>query len=51
MMIELKKEGIPAVSQYAIRVLYEGEVIGEYYADILVENKVIVEIKAQQEVW
>jgi GxxExxY protein len=27
-------------------VLYEGEVIGEYYADILVENKVIVEIKA-----
>ncbi len=51
MMIELKKAGFPAVSQYAIRVLYEGEVIGEYYADILVENKVIVEIKAQQEVW
>ena len=46
MMIELKKAGIPAVSQYAIKVLYEGEVIGEYYADILVENKVIVEIKA-----
>ena len=46
MMIELKKEGFPAVSQYAIKVLYEGEVIGEYYADILVENKVIVEIKA-----
>ena len=46
MMIELNKEGIPAVSQYAIKVLYEGEVIGEYYADILVENKVIVEIKA-----
>ena len=46
MMIELKKAGFPAVSQYAIKVLYEGEVIGEYYADILVENKVIVEIKA-----
>nr|AAU82737.1 mannosyl-3-phosphoglycerate phosphatase [uncultured archaeon GZfos19C7]QNO53513.1 mannosyl-3-phosphoglycerate phosphatase [Methanosarcinales archaeon ANME-1 ERB6] len=46
MMIELKKEVIPAVSQYAIKVLYEGKVIGEYYADILVENKVIVEIKA-----
>jgi len=46
MMIELKKKGIPAVSQYAIKVLYEGNVIGEYYADILVENKVIVEIKA-----
>ncbi|MGB3459580.1 MAG: GxxExxY protein [Halobacteriota archaeon] len=46
MMMELKKAGFPAVSQYAIKVLYEGEVIGEYYADILVEDKVIVEIKA-----
>ena len=46
MMIEFKKEEIPAVSQSAIKVLYEGEVIGEYYADILVDNKVIVEIKA-----
>ena len=45
MMIELKNADIPAVSQYAIKVLYEAEVIGEYYADILVENKVIVEIK------
>jgi len=43
LMIEFKKEGIPAVSQSAIKVLYEGEIIGEYYADI---NKVIVEIKA-----
>lgn len=46
MMIEFKKEGIPAVPQSAIKVLYEGEVIGEYFADILIDNKVIVEIKA-----
>ena len=46
MMIEFKREGIPAVSQSGIRVFYEGEVIGEYYVDILVDNKVIVEIKA-----
>jgi GxxExxY protein len=46
MMIEFKREGIPAISQFAIKVFYEGEVIGEYYADILVDNKVIVEIKA-----
>jgi GxxExxY protein len=46
MLIELKKEGIPALSQSPIKVLYEGEIIGEYYADILVDNKVIVEIKA-----
>ncbi len=46
MMIEFKKDGVPAVSQSAIKVFYEGEVIGEYFADILVDNKVIVEIKA-----
>ena len=46
MMIEFKKDGIPAVCQFPIKVFYEGEVIGEYYADTLVDNKVLVEIKA-----
>jgi GxxExxY protein len=46
MMLELKKEGIPAVSQSPIKVIYDGEVVGEYFADILVADKVIVEIKA-----
>jgi len=45
MMIEFKKDGIPAVPQFPIKVFYEGKVIGEYFADILVDNKVIVEIK------
>jgi GxxExxY protein len=49
MMIEFKKDGIPAVPQFPINVFYEGEVIGEYYADILVDNKVIVEIKAARQ--
>jgi GxxExxY protein len=46
MMIELKKEGIPASPQFAIQVSYENEVIGEYFADMLVDHKVIVEVKA-----
>ena len=45
-MIELKKEGIPAIAQSPIKVIYEQEVVGEYFADLLVDNKVIVEIKA-----
>jgi len=49
MMIEFKREGILAVSQSPMKVFYEGEVIGEYYADILVDNKVIVEIKAAKQ--
>jgi len=49
MMIEFKREDILAVSQSPIKVFYEGEVIGEYYADILVDNKVIVEIKVAKQ--
>ncbi len=46
MKIELRKEGIPFVAQAPIKVLYEGECIGEYCADLLVHDSVIVEIKA-----
>lgn len=43
---ELHKGGIPAVSQFPVQVIYDGKVVGEYIADIVVSNSVIVEIKA-----
>ena len=46
MTIEFKKEGVPVASQFPIKVFYDNEVIGEYFADILVDGKVIVELKA-----
>ena len=46
MMIDFKVEDISAVAQSPIKVFYRGEVVGEYFADILVEDKVIIEIKA-----
>jgi len=46
MMIEFRKAVIPAAAQSPIKVLYKNELVGEYYADILVDDKVIVEIKA-----
>jgi len=46
MMIEIKRDDIPAIPQYAIKVLYDVEFVGEYFTDILVDDKVIVEIKA-----
>jgi GxxExxY protein len=45
-LIELEKQGIPACAQYPIKVSYGGKVIGEYFTDILVDGKVIMEIKA-----
>jgi len=45
-LVELKKAGITGIPQSPIRVLYEGEVVGEYFADILVDNRIILEIKA-----
>ncbi len=47
LMIEFKKEGIQARAQTPIKVYYDdGEIIGEYSADILIDDKVMVEIKA-----
>ena len=46
MAIELKKLKLTTVPQSPIKVIYEGEIIGEYFADLLVDDKVIVEIKA-----
>ena len=46
MMIELKKYGLSSVNQQPINVYYEEEVVGQYFADIIVKGKVIVELKA-----
>ena len=43
---ELSKAGIQCRSQHGIQVLYDDTVVGEYVADILVEDKTLVEIKA-----
>ncbi len=46
MMFLFRREGIQAKQQAPIKVYFEGEVVGEYFADILVEDKIILEIKA-----
>ena len=47
--VEFKKEGFDFVNQFPIRVYYEGEVVGDYFADFVIEGKVVVEIKAIKE--
>ncbi|MCD4694717.1 MAG: GxxExxY protein [Bacteroidales bacterium] len=46
MMIELKKAGLNVEQQHNIPVYYDSTIIGDYYADIIVENEVILELKA-----
>jgi GxxExxY protein len=46
--IELERQGLLVGQQMPITVYYEGEVVGDYYADLLVENKVLIELKAIQ---
>ncbi len=42
---ELQTRGLKAEAQVPIQVEYKGEMIGEYFADVLVEGKLIVELK------
>jgi GxxExxY protein len=46
MAIELRKHGLLVDQQAPIKVYYEGEAVGDYYADLLVAGCVIVELKA-----
>jgi len=50
MMIELRKQGLGARQQENIKVYYEDEIVGDYFADIFVENEIIVELKAVENI-
>lgn len=46
LMILLRENGIRAEQQVPIKVTFHGEIIGDYIADILVEDSIIIELKA-----
>ena len=45
LMILLDREGIPARQQAPADVYFQNKVVGQYFADILVDNKIILELK------
>ena len=45
LMIEFKTNNIAAIQQQSIPVQYKENIVGEYFADILVEKKIILELK------
>lgn len=46
MSIELRKMGLELMCQFPITVFYESEIVGAYYADIIVNDLVVIELKA-----
>jgi len=50
LLIEFRKAGLRAESQKPIIVKYENEVVGEFKADIIVEDTVIVELKSVKQI-
>jgi len=46
---ELAMRGLKVQQQAPLKVYYKGEQVGDYFADILVENEVIIEIKTVKE--
>jgi GxxExxY protein len=50
LILELKNNNIQAQQKCPIKVYYKGEVVGEYIADILVEEKIILELKTSDSI-
>ena len=46
MFFELRNKGYDVKAQSPIKVYLKGQLIGEYYADLIIDNKIIVELKA-----
>jgi GxxExxY protein len=49
LIVELRKRGLKAVAQVPITIKYKEEMVGEYFADILVEEIVIIEMKVVEQ--
>ncbi|MBK7104150.1 MAG: GxxExxY protein [Ignavibacteriae bacterium] len=50
MKVELKKLGLNVKQQHNIKVFYENENVGDYYADLIVNDLVILELKAAESI-
>jgi GxxExxY protein len=46
LLFELRMRGLKVENQVPLKVLYKENIVGEYYSDIVVEDQVIIELKA-----
>ncbi len=50
MLVELRKEGLNSESQKSLTVFYESVIVGEFIADIIVNDTVILELKSVKQI-
>ncbi|MBW2594449.1 MAG: GxxExxY protein [Deltaproteobacteria bacterium] len=50
LLIELHKAGLKAESQKPITVYYEDEIVGQFVADIIVNDTIILELKSVRKI-
>mgnify|MGYP002749911231 CR=1 FL=1 len=50
LLIEFRKEGLNVEAQKPITIFYDGEIVGEFVVDMLVEDTVIVELKSVKQI-
>lgn len=50
MAIEMRRQGLSGVMEKQVPVYYEEELVGDFRADLFVENQIIVELKAIEQI-
>ena len=45
LVIALRDRGLNVVEQHPLKVSFRNQIVGDFYADILVENRIIIELK------
>lgn len=49
--VELDNQGIKYKRECYSKILYDGEVVGKYFLDFLIEDKMAVEVKVRREIY
>ncbi|MBI5142557.1 MAG: GxxExxY protein [Nitrospirae bacterium] len=46
LLLALRQKGLSVTSQHPVKVMFRGECVGDFYADLFIDDKVIIELKA-----
>ena len=50
LVLELRSRGFKVEQQVPIQVYYQAQLVGQYFADLLIQDKIVIELKAAEEI-